>query len=486
GTWQGEIWDRRKNGEIYPKLLTITAVKNAAGVVIYYVGTHINISERKAAGDKFKHMAYFDPLTQLPNRLLFQERLKHGIEMARRDDKQMALLMLDLDRFKAVNDSLGHLAGDELLQQVAERITSRLRGVDMVARLGGDEFIVLLEDITHPNDAVRLAEEIIIDLSKSFKLIQSDDVLIGASIGISLYPQHGDSFEILMDHADKALYQAKGQGRGCFAYFSEDLTIAARERIELETRLRRAIQQQELRVFYQPQIDIASGRIVGAEALVRWQDPIEGLLLPCRFIPIAEETNLIVDIGEWVLRETCNQGRFWLAYGLPPLTLAVNVSPYQFLRSDINALVAKVLAETGFPAVQLEVEITESGLMENQDYATDILNSLRAQGIHLAMDDFGTGYSSLAYLKHFPLNVLKIDKSFIDDIPHNKDDREIAASIIAMAHALGFKVLAKGVETPEQLAFLREHGCDTYQGFITSSPISAEEFSALLRMQQRG
>lgn len=270
------------------------------------------------------------------------------------------------------------------------------------------------------------------------------------------------------------------------AYFSESLTSVARERIELETRLRRAIQQEELRVFYQPQIDIKSGRIVGAEALVRWQDPIEGLISPSRFIPVAEDSNLIVDIGEWVLRETCNQGQFWLAYGLPPLTLAVNISPHQLKRIDLNGLIDKVLAETGFPAEQLELEITESGIMENQDNATEILNNLRIQGIRLAIDDFGTGYSSLAYLKSFPLNVLKIDKSFIDDIPHSKDGMEIAATIIAMGRTLGLKVLAEGVETPEQLAFLRGHNCDIYQGFIKSCPLSAKEFTKLLRIQQEG
>ena len=463
GTWQGEIWDRRKNGEIFPSWLSITAVKESNGEVTHYVATQVDITERKTAEEEILNLAFYDPLTQLPNRRLLLERLKHGIEMERREGKQLALLMLDLDRFKAVNDSFGHLAGDELLQQVAARITAGCAMTDMVARLGGDEFIVLLEDITHPQDAARVAEEIIADLSKPFKLLQSDDVRIGVSIGISLYPQHGDSLEILMDHADAALYQAKDQGRGCFAYFSANLTHVARERIALEARLRRAIEQQELRVFYQPQMDIVSGRIIGAEALVRWQDPIEGLIPPSRFIPIAEETNLIVEIGEWVLRETCNQGRQWLDMGFPPLTLAVNVSPHQFRRSDINALVATVLAETGFPAGQLELEITESGLMENQDNATNILNSLRAQGIHLAIDDFGTGYSSLAYLKHFPLDVLKIDKSFIDDIPHNKDDMEIAATIVAMGHTLGFKVLAEGVETLEQLEFLHKNGCDTYR-----------------------
>jgi EAL domain-containing protein (putative c-di-GMP-specific phosphodiesterase class I) len=354
----------------------------------------------------------------------------------------------------------------------------------MVARLGGDEFIVLLEDIVQTEDAGRVAEQIITDLTKPFCLIQNDNVQIGVSVGISLYPQHGDSPELLMDHADAALYQAKDAGRGRFAYFSEDLTIAVRERIALETRLRRAIEQQELRVFYQPQVDIASGCIVGAEALVRWQDPVDGLVLPPCIIPIAEETGLIVEVGEWVLRETCRQGRHWLDAGLPPLTLAVNVSPHQFRRGDICALVATVLSDTGFPPEQLELEITESGLMENQENAVAILHNLRAQGVRLAIDDFGTGFSSLAYLKHFPLDVLKIDKSFIDDIPFYQDDMEIAAAIVAMGHILGFKVLAEGVETPEQLAFLQEKGCDMYQGYIKSRPIPAEEFAELLRDQQ--
>ncbi|HEY8037436.1 MAG TPA: EAL domain-containing protein [Methylobacter sp.] len=484
--WQGEIWNRRKNGEVFPEWLIITAVKESddrSKQVNHYVASFSDITSRKAAEEEIRQLAFYDPLTQLPNRRLLQERLKHSIEIERREGKRLALLMLDLDRFKAVNDSLGHLAGDELLQQVAVRISARLRDVDMVARLGGDEFVVLLEDIAHAEDAARVASEIILVLSKPFQLTQSNDVQIGVSIGISLYPEHGASYEILMDHADAALYQAKDQGRGCYAYFSEDQTLAARERIALETRLRRAIEQEELRVFYQPQVDIASGRIVGAEALVRWQDPIEGLIPPLRFIPIAEETGLILEIGAWVLRETCRQGRRWLDEGLPPLTLAVNVSPQQFRRGDISALVATCLSETRFPAEYLELEMTESGLMENQDNVMALLNELRSQGIHLAIDDFGTGFSSLAYLKHFPLDVLKIDKSFIDDIPNLQDDMEIAATIIAMGRILGFKVLAEGVETPEQLAFLREKNCDLYQGYIKSPPIPAEAFVVLLREQ---
>lgn len=440
-----------------------------------------DITERKETEDKIKQLAFYDPLTKLPNRRLFQDRLAHGISVARREGKKFALLMLDLDHFKAVNDSFGHSAGDELLQQVSARILARLRQRDTVARLGGDEFVVLLEDIVRSDDAARVAGEIVAELTKPFGLSQNNNVQIGASIGISLHPEHGDTPEILMNHADTALYQAKDAGRGCFAYFSEDLTLAARERIVLENRLRNAIEQQELRVFFQPQVDIVSGKIVGAEALVRWHDSTDGLISSQRFIPIAEETGLIVEIGVWVLRETCRQGREWLDAGLPPLTLAVNVSPHQFSRSDICALVTTVLSETGFPANQLELEITESGLMGNQIHATSILNALRNQGVRLAIDDFGTGYSSLAYLKHFPLDVLKIDKSFIDDIPFQQDDMEIAATIIAMGHILGFKVLAEGVETAEQLIFLKERGCDLYQGYIKSPAVSAQEFAELLR-----
>jgi diguanylate cyclase (GGDEF)-like protein/PAS domain S-box-containing protein len=483
-----------------PKVIDEEKVTHADGSVHWYntvkiplfenghcdklLGVATDITERKAAEEAIKQLAFYDPLTQLPNRRLLQERLKHSIDVERREGRQLALLMLDLDRFKAVNDSLGHQAGDELLQQVAQRLTARLRDADLVVRLGGDEFIVLLEDMIHPQYAARVAEDIIADLSQPFNLTQSEDIRIGVSIGISLYPQHGDNFETLMDHADAALYQAKDEGRGCFAYFSEYLTIAAYQRIALENRLRRAIRQSELCVLYQPQMDIGSGRIIGAEALVYWQDPVEGLIPPSRFIGIAEENSLIAEIGEWVLRETCRQGRQWLDGGLPPVTLAVNVSSHQFRRSDINALIAAVLADTGFPAELLELEITETGLMEYRDNAMEVFNKLRAQGISLAIDDFGTGYSSLAYLKRFPVDVLKIDKSFIEDIPHNNDDMKIAETIVAMGHTLGLKVLAEGVETPQQLAFLLKNGCDTYQGFIKSRPLQAQEFAELLREEQ--
>jgi diguanylate cyclase (GGDEF)-like protein/PAS domain S-box-containing protein len=485
GAWQGEIWNRRKNGEIYPEWLTITSVKNN-GVLTHYIGTMTDISEYKTAEEQIRQLAFYDPLTGLPNRRLLAERLQHAIDVCSRDDTLMALMMLDLDNFKLVNDSLGHLAGDELLQQVAARLLAYLRDTDMIARLGGDEFSVLLENISHADDAAHVAESLINDLSQPFYLSidPTHEIRIGISIGISVYGQHGTTAEHLMDHAAAALYKAKDSGRNCFAYFSEELTLAARQRIELEARLRLMIERKELRVHYQAQVDIATDKIIGAEALIRWHQPIEGFTSPWQFINFAEQTGFINVIGEWILRETCRQGKQWLDAGLPPLVLAVNVSPHQFQHGDMVALVIDVLKDTAFPAHYLELELTESGLMDNQDRALLILNELRQSGIQIAIDDFGTGYSSLAYLKHFPVSTLKIDKSFIDDIPYHQDDMAIAATIIAMGHILGFKVLAEGVETPEQLAFLQEKGCDRYQGYIKSRPLPAQEFEQLLRNQQ--
>ncbi|MEY3880577.1 MAG: hypothetical protein RIQ94_1373 [Pseudomonadota bacterium] len=478
--WQGEIWNKRKNGEIYPELLNISVVRDNAGNISQYIGVFTDITQLKASEAELDYLAHHDVLTTLPNRLMLFSRLEHAIEAAKRDGKQLALLMLDLDRFKNVNDSFGHLAGDQLLQLVATRLTTRLRGMDTVSRLGGDEFTVLLENISHPEDAARIAQEIIADISNPWAIPNCGEVLIGVSIGISLYPQYGDTPELLLQQADTALYKAKESGRNRFAYFSNEFTLAARERIEMEARLRRAIVHNELRVYYQPQIDIISGEMVGAEALVRWQDPIEGLIQPNRFIPMAEQTGLITVLGTWVLRETCRQGRQWIDQGLKPLTLAVNVSPCQLRQGDISALVADILLETRFPAEYLELELTESGLMDHQSDVIGLLIKLRGQGVRLAIDDFGTGYSSLAYLKRFPLDVLKIDKSFIDDIPHHQNDMKIAATIIAMGHTLGFKVLAEGVETQQQLDFLQAQGCDLYQGYLKNRPLPADDFIKLL------
>lgn len=481
GHWQGEIWNRRKNGEIYPELMSIDVIKDESGTVCNYVSIFADIAKLKRTQSELEFLAHHDPLTRLPNRLLLLSRLQHAMEMARRNGRHLALLMLDLDRFKDVNDSFGHVAGDELLQLVAAKLTSHMRGIDTICRLGGDEFTVLLEDLADPDDAARIASEIIRELSEPCRLSSGVEVRIGASVGISIFPGQEATPELMLQQADSALYQAKEEGRGRFFYFTDELTRAARERIDLEVRLRRAITQGELRVFYQPQVDIASGRIVGAEALVRWQDPTEGLIQPARFIHVAEMCGLIGDIDNWVLRETCQQGQRWIAAGLPLLTLAVNLSPYQFLQGDINNTVARILRETGFPADNLELELTESALLKREDEATQILNQLRTLGVRLAIDDFGTGYSSLAYLKSFPLDILKIDKRFIDDVPLHRDDMEIVSAIIAMAKSLSLKVLAEGVENKNQFDFLKERGCDMYQGYLTSQPVPAAEFEGLLK-----
>ncbi|OIR19522.1 cyclic di-GMP phosphodiesterase Gmr [mine drainage metagenome] len=480
GFWQGEVWNRRKDGEIYPTWLAISAVLDSQGKTTHYVGISSDLSQLKQSEAEREHLAHFDPLTDLPNRLLLQSHLAHALAHAQRHHTQLGVLYLDLDRFKNINDSMGYLIGDELLVKLTERLTMHMRSEDMLARLGGDEFLMVLEHINSPEDAAIVARMLLEQLSQPFVLPSGQEIYIGASIGISLFPSDGNSAEQMIQHADAAMHQAKKQGRGTYRFYTDELTRTAGEHLELENRLRHAIGADQLRVYYQPQIDIASGHIVGAEALVRWQDPERGLIQPVNFIQLAEETGLIGAIGEWVLKETCRQGAQWIKAGLPFLTLAVNLSPHQFMRSNIAELVSKVLAETGFPADRLELELTESALMEQGEDAVKMLHMLRAQDIRLALDDFGTGYSSLAYLKRFPLDILKIDKSFVDDIPFHQDDMEIAATIIAMGHTLGFKVLAEGVETAEQLGFLQTRGCDLYQGYLASPPLPAAEFEKLL------
>ena len=471
GYWEGEIWNRRKSGEIYPALASITVIKNDTGVVSNYVAVFADITSLKKSQSDLEFLAHYDPLTRLPNRLLLISNLQHAILRAQRDGKCLALLMIDLDRFKDINDSFGHLAGDELLQQVSGRLISKRREMDTICRLGGDEFTVLIEDVGQSENAARIANEIIEALSEPYRLANAVEVRIGASVGISIFPGHGETAELMLQQADSALYKAK----------TESLTLAARNRLDLEVRLRHAISHGELRVFYQPQVEIASGRIVGAEALVRWQSPSEGLISPARFIHIAEECGLIGEIDNWVLRETCAQGQRWIASGFKPITLAVNMSAYQLLDGDIVLSVAQVLSDTEFPAMYLELELTESALMKRETEAILILNQLRALGVQLAIDDFGTGYSSLAYLKLFPLDVLKIDKRFIDDIPLHRDDMEIVTAIIAMGHSLRLKVLAEGVENKHQLAYLKTQGCDLFQGYLTSQAVPAGEFEQFLK-----
>jgi diguanylate cyclase (GGDEF)-like protein/PAS domain S-box-containing protein len=485
GNWQGEICNRRKSGEIYPQVTTINAVLDDAGEVTHYVGVFTDVSLIKASEEHLEFLAHHDPLTRLPNRVMLFSRLEHRMEAIRREGGMLALLMIDLDRFKDVNESYGHLLGDQLLQQVSERLKSRLRGADSLVRLGGDEFTILLEGIEHPGDAGRVAGDVLTAFSGSWRLPNGAEVRVGASIGIALYPGPAETPEDLLRQADAALYRAKQEGRGRFHYFSEDLTRNARSRIELQNRLRHAIEGGELRVFFQPQVDIGSGLIVGAEALVRWEMPGEGLVSPDRFIPLAEETGLIVPLGRWVLQETCRIGRQWLDRGHPPMVLAVNVAAAQLRDSNFALEVLAALAETGYPSKMLELELTESSLMSGHEDVIFQLQTLRKHDIRVAIDDFGTGYSSLAYLKRFPLDVLKIDRSFVEHIGHRKDDREIVTAIIQMGHTLGFRVVAEGVETDEQLAYLKEKGCDVYQGFLKSHPLPADDFQAFAFRERR-
>lgn len=481
GYWKGEIWNRRKNGEIYPELLSISVIRDESGLTTNYVAVFGDITSLKSSEEKLEFLAHHDPLTKLPNRLMLLSRLEHAIALARRDQTQLALLMLDLDRFKNVNDSFGHLAGDELLQQVAERLTGKLRSVDTVTRLGGDEFTILLESIASPEDAARVANNIIKTLESPWTLTDNIEVRIGASVGISLYPGHGDTALELLQHADAALYQAKAAGRGCARYFSEKLTQATRDRFNIESRLRLAIQNDELRVYFQPKLDVNTGQLIGAEALMRWQDKVEGMMLPERFVSIAEDTGLIRSLGEWVLRAVCQQGRAWLELGLKPIKIAVNISAHQLHHTDLISILDTLLDESGFPACYLELELTESILMNREQELIETLNAIRKMGITLAIDDFGTGYSSLAYLKSFPLDVLKIDKSFVADIEDDADDRAITATIIKIAHTLGLQVVAEGVENAIQLAFLQQHDCDMYQGFLASQAIPASAFEDLMQ-----
>lgn len=481
GYWQGELWDRRKNGEIFPALISINAVRDDTNDITHYVCVFMDISTLKNSEARLDYLAHHDPLTQLPNRLLLFTQLERALAKTHRENSTLGLLMFDLDRFKDVNDSFGHLVGDQLLQQVATRLSLRLRGADSLARLGGDEFTILLESLARPEDAARVADEIIEVLSEPFRLIDNIEVRTSASIGISFSTGQPISAETLLQQADSAMYRAKAEGRGRFQYFSHSMTLAARERVNLDSRLRRALEQQEFRVYYQPQVDILSGQIIGAEALVRWQDANEGLIPPSRFIPIAEETGMIREIGEWVMREACRQGKIWLDAGLPLQGLAINISARQLHQGNLVSVVDKILADTGFPAQALELELTESVLMEQKESAEALLNDLRSRQIRLAIDDFGTGYSSLAYLKRFPFDVLKIDKSFVDDIQYDQDDRKIIKAIIEMGHTLGIKILAEGVESSEQIAFLQAQGCDYYQGYFRSKPLPAEDFERLVK-----
>lgn len=484
GRWQGEIWNRRKDGQVYPELLSISTVRDAQGAVSRYIAVFNDISGIKESQKQLEYLEWRDPLTDLPNRRMLCNHLAQAIELCRRKNRFLAILCLDLDHFKDINDSFGHVTGDALLRLTANRLRERMRASDLVARLGGDEFIVLLTDLESTEHLPLIAEDIIELLQQPIKLDTGLELQSGVSIGISIFPDHGQSAMELLQQADTALFQAKQQGRGRFAYYQDDMTEKARERINLGNYLRRAVEKDELLVYYQPQVDIVTGRIVGAEALMRWQHPVMGMVSPIRFIPLAEEIGCIRPMGEWILRQTCLQGRYWLDQGLPPITLAVNLSPAQLRQKEIADKVRQVLDTSGYPAELLELELTESALMQHEEETIALLNDLKRLGVKLALDDFGTGYSSLAYLKHFPLDLLKIDKSFVDDLPGGMKDFKIVLTIIQMGRSLGFKLLAEGVEREEQRNCLHSLGCNWHQGYLYSKPLPPAEFAELLSRQK--
>jgi diguanylate cyclase (GGDEF)-like protein/PAS domain S-box-containing protein len=444
------------------------------GVVL----TSRDITRRKAAERQIEHLAHHDFLTDLPNRSLLHDRLDVALAQARRHGHLVAALFVDLDRLKVVNDTLGHAAGDEMLREAATRLASCTREGDTVARLGGDEFMVVLPNLSDARSAAAAAQKILDSLAPPTQL-KGQEVCVSASIGVSLFPADAADAEALIRNADAAMYSAKRYGGDNYQFYTADLNVQVQERLAIEQGLRNAEQRNELYLLYQPKIDLESGSIIGVEALLRWQHPSLGLVSPERFIPVAEETGLIIPIGEWVLRTACERIRTWRDLGIE-LPVAVNLSACQFRQRNLAETIHRILSETGVPPQCLEIEITESDVMENAESAIATLDDLKSQGISISVDDFGTGYSSLSYLKRFPLDVLKIDRSFVRDIAVDSDDAAIVEAIIALARSLDIKVVAEGVETEDQMAFLNRAGCNFAQGYLFSAPVSPEEIVALL------
>ncbi|MDR3478762.1 MAG: EAL domain-containing protein [Gammaproteobacteria bacterium] len=420
-------------------------------------------------------LAHYDSLTALPNRVFFSEILNKTLNHAQRQHKHLGILFVDLDRFKTINDALGHSIGDEVLKELAKRFEATLRSGDIIARLGGDEFIILLSDIQHPKITSHVAEKILQTCVEPIKVKQHEFV-ITASIGICIFPNDGTSLEDLQRHADMAMYKAKRAGGGIYQYFTNEMNLEAHEHIKLESALRKAISNNEFVLYFQPKLNLKEETIEGAEALIRWESPELGIITPSKFIPLAEETGLIMQIGEWVLREACKINKSWQNQGYKPISIAVNLSPKQFRHQDITQLVVDILKETGLAAEYLELEITESAMMDNVDNAISKLNEIKDLGVKISIDDFGTGYTSISYLKQFPIHFLKIDQSFIKGIPQNKNDTSITSAVIAMAHNLEMKVIAEGVETLEQVQFLSDHQCDMIQGYFISRPLPEQKF----------
>jgi diguanylate cyclase (GGDEF)-like protein len=469
---------RFKNGKIFDRYSAplVDSKGRYRGRIWYFR----DITSRKLAEERVQYLAYYDALTGLPNRTLLQDRLAKALASARRRKDKVAILFLDLDRFKDINDSLGHSVADLLLQEVAERLKTWAREQDTVARVGGDEFLIVLTGLKDVADAAVTTERIVKVMTAEF-VVQGHSLSIGCSVGISIFPEHSVDGETLIKNADAAMYSAKENGRNRFQFFTEDMNAQVVERLTLENSLRLALEKKELFLVYQPQMDIATGRITGLEALLRWQHPDLGLVPPDRFIRIAENSGLIVPIGEWVVRTACRQARKWQDEGLPAVSVAVNVSAVQFRQEGFCELIRRVLHETGLAPQYLELELTESLLLANADLMLSVVQELKAMGVTLAIDDFGTGYSSFSYLRQFRVSKLKIDRVFIRDVAVNPDDAAITTAIISMAKSLRLKVIAEGVEDEAQMSFLRAHQCDEIQGYYFSKPLAVDKVADKLR-----
>ena len=481
GHWAGEMWQRRKNGQEFLCSVESSTTEGIHGEHRLFIAVITDITQQKRAEQELRYLANFDTLTNLPNRAMLSERLSRAIVRARRQDHRIAVLFLDLDRFKDINDSLGHTAGDRILRAAAMRLQETVGEHQTVARLGGDEFTIVLENLDQPSDADRVAREIIMAFEAPLVLDDRQEVVISPSIGISLYPDHGQVPTELLKQADTAMYQAKAAGRRTFVRYDDSMEIANRRRAQLSSALHKVLDRGELRLVFQPRLSLTTRRITGVEALLRWTSEDYGEIPPNQFIPLAEESGLILEIGEWVLLDACRTLRRWQDAGARDLTMAVNVSVLQLLRGDFTESVRRVLAETGVAPQALELELTESVLMANAEQAATKLQALREMGVSLAIDDFGTGYSSLAYLKRLPLTTLKIDQEFVGDLTHDSDDEAITSTIINMGHSLSLNVIAEGVETAAQLQFLHDHGCDEIQGHWISHALAPDDCLQFIR-----
>lgn len=482
GKWQGEFWDRRKDGTLFPQWLTITAILGSDGVVHNYVGLFSDLTVLKESEENFLHLLGHDTLTDLPNRHLFQERLSFALEEAQ--EEMVAILLLDLDRFKVINDTMGHDIGDQLLVQVSKRLADllaqqKLPGSCVLGRMDGDEFGIILPKLQHTQDAAHLAKTLLDVLSKSFT-IEDMEYFVGASIGIGVHPLDGEDGKTLMKNADAAMYHAKEQGRNNFQFYRGALNTSSMARILMEGSLRNALERDEFSMFYQPKMELKTGKLIGAEALIRWLHPVQGTIAPGEFIPLAEETGLIVPMGRWALETACQQAKQWWDAGFPPMRVAVNLSGIQFKHPEFTDMVIGVTKRSGLEARWLELELTESIAMGDVEQTYAKLKTLSNVHIQLAIDDFGTGFSSLSYLKRFPIDTLKIDQSFVRNCTKDTEDAAIIRTFIGLAHSLGLLVVAEGVETQEQLDFLTLQGCDEIQGYFYSRPLSAEAFVAFM------